>query len=60
MQNPILIVVFAVSLVLAAIILSMPIDEVEEVETYYTSEPLTYEKSLMREAQVPKWIFWDS
>jgi len=60
MQNPTWIVVLALCLVVAGAILFVPIGEEEEVETYYTSEPLAYEKSLIREAQVSRWLFWDA
>ena len=60
MQNPAWIVTVAVSLVVAGIIWFVPIGEVEEVETYRTIEPLTYEKSLIREVQVSRLIFWDA
>jgi len=47
-----IIVPIALFLVIAAIIMSTVTWEVEEVETYFTSEPYTYEKSLIRENQV--------
>jgi len=59
-QNPSGIVGLAVALVIAGTIFFIPIGEVKEVQTYYTIEPLTYEKSVIREVQVPKWIFWDA
>ncbi len=32
--------------------------EVEEIETYFTSEPYTYEHSLVREEQTPKFLWF--
>ena len=60
MQNPQTIVGIAIALFIAGIVFFLPIGEVEEVVTYYTSEPLTYEKSLVRETQVSRWIFWEA
>lgn len=60
MQNPQVIVATALALFIAGVIFFVPIHEVEEVETYYTSEPLTFEKSLILETQVSRWIFWDA
>jgi len=60
LPDPRLIVGVAVALLIAGIIFFVPIGTVEEVETYYTAEPLTFEKSLEHEAQVRRWIFWDA
>lgn len=60
MLNPQAIVATAVALFIAGIIFFVPIGTVEEVETYYTSEPLEYEKSLISEKQVSKLIFWNA
>jgi len=60
MQNPNVIVATAIALLIAGIIFFVPIGTVEEVETYYTSEPLKYEKSLISEKQVSKWIFFQA
>lgn len=46
------IVILAVCVVIAASILSAPIGEVQETETYFTSEPYTYQQSLVRVNQV--------
>jgi hypothetical protein len=53
------IVAIAVAVVFAAIIFSIPTVEVQEKEIYFTSEPYTYEQSLVRENQVWNfsWIF---
>lgn len=48
------IVTTAVGIVIAAIILSTTTWDVEEVETYFTYEPYTYEQALVREDQVRK------
>jgi len=58
MQDPRTIVGIAIALFIAGIIFFVPIGTVEEVEIYYTSEPLQYEKSLISEKQVSKWLFW--
>lgn len=60
MQSPNAIVATAIALVIAGIIFFVPIGEVEEIETYYTTEPLEYEKSLIRETQVSRLIFWEA
>ena len=60
MQNPNVIVATAIALLIAGIIFFVPIGTVEEVETYFTSEPLKYEKSLISEKQVSKWIFFQA
>lgn len=60
LPNPQWIVAVALALLIAGIIFSIPIDTVEEVETYYTPEPLTFEKSPEHERQVRRWIFWDA
>ena len=57
MPSPNVIVATALALFLAGTIFFVPIHEVEEIETYYTSEPLTFEKSLILETQVSRWIF---
>lgn len=58
-MNPQRIVITAVCLVVAAIIMSTVTWEVQEVETYFTSEPYTYEQPLVRVSQIRKfpWIY---
>lgn len=60
MQNPNGIVALAIALVVAGTILFVPIGKVDEVETYYTVEPVTYEKTIASESQVSRWIFWNA
>ena len=60
MPDPRVIVATAFALFIAGTIFFIPIHEVEEIETYYTDEPLTFEKSLKLETQVRQWIFWDA
>lgn len=60
MPSPNVIIGTAVALFVAGIIFFVPIGEVEEIETYYTTEPLEYEKSLIRETQVSRLIFWEA
>ncbi len=48
----------AIALVIAAIMFSQPIDTVEETEIYYTREPITFEKTLEQERQVPRFLIW--
>lgn len=50
----------AIALLIAGMIFFVPIGEVEEVEITYTTEPLEYEKSLIRESQVSRLIFWEA
>lgn len=53
------IVSVAVGLVIAVILLSIPIVDIEVEEPYYTSEPYQYEQTLVREKQVIDWPrFW--
>ena len=47
----------AVFAVIAVAILIVPVHEVEEVETYYTRELLTYEQTFVRESQVKRFCF---
>ena len=47
----------ALCLVVALIILSSPLIEVEEVRTEVRYEPYSYEQSLVRESQTQKFIF---
>ncbi len=51
-MNPQLIIYTAIALVVAAIIMTTVTWEIEEVETYYTDEPYSYEQELVREKQV--------
>ena len=60
MQNPQVIVGTALALFIAATIFFIPIHEVEEIEIYYADEPITFEKTLENETQIPQWIFWDA
>ena len=58
-MNPQLIIYTAIALVVAAIILTTVTWEIEEVETYYTTEPYSYEQELVREKQVRNFpFFW--
>lgn len=58
-MDPRAIVTTAVCIVIAAIIMSTVTWEVQEVETYFTHEPYTYEQSLVRVNQIRKfpWIY---
>jgi hypothetical protein len=47
----------AVFTVIAVSVLIAPVHEVEEVETHYTREPLTYEQTFARESQVRRFCF---
>ena len=48
----------AFGIVLFAIIMSTVTWDVQEVETYFTSEPYTYEQALIREDQVQKFLWF--
>jgi hypothetical protein len=60
MHSPNGIIALAIALVIAGTILFVPIGKVDEVETFYTVEPIAYETSVIRENQVSRWIFWDA
>ena len=56
-MNPITMVEYAIGAVIAVAILLAPVHEVEQVETYYISEPLTYEETFLRPSQVNRFCF---
>ena len=47
----------AILSVIAVAILLVPVHEVQEVETYDAREPLTYERTFLRESQVTRFCF---
>jgi hypothetical protein len=55
--DPRVVILGALGLVVALIILSSPLIEVEEVRTEVRYEPYSYEQSFIRESQTQKFIF---
>ena len=60
MWDPRTLVIGALCLIVAVMMITTVTWEVQEVETYLTYEPYSYEKSLVRESQVPKWLFLEA
>ena len=56
-MNPITMVGSAIGAVIVVAILLAPVHEVEQAETYYISEPLTYEETFLRASQVNRVLF---
>ena len=56
-MNPITMVRTAIGAVIVVAILLVPVHEVEQAETYYISEPLTYEETFLRASQVNRFCF---
>ncbi len=58
-MDPRAIIPTAFGVIIAAIMMSTITWDVQEVETYFTSEPYTYEQSLVRENQIRKfpWFY---
>ena len=48
---------YAIGAAIVVAILLAPVHEVEQVETYYISEPLTYEETFRRASQVNRFCF---
>jgi len=51
---------FAIGAFFLGTIFFLPIGTVDEVVTDLTNEPLAYQGSVVRETQVPTWIFWEA
>jgi hypothetical protein len=55
--DPRIVIPGAIGLVIALIILSSPLIDVEEVKTEITYQPYSYEQSFIRESQIQKFTF---